>query len=349
MNISTGQQGFHAPAISAKAIIMNLRTRYFSNLLLLSILINTPVFSQWNTNPSLNTAACVQPNDQQEVRMVSDGQHGAIMVWTDYRNDATQTVADVYAQRIDKSGYNSWATNGVAICTHAADQTTPVLVEDGNGGAIITWTDARNGNRDIYAQRIDSTGNVLWTANGVAVVAKPNAQQDPHLVSDGAGGAIVAWQDSANGFWDIYAQRINNNGTTLWTTTGVPVCTAILSQINERMTSNGAGGAILTWQDYRNTNDYDIYAQCIDSSGMVQWTANGVAICTSADTQNNPKIKAPIKVPIQAYAFNLKKVKLLDGSPFKKAMDLEGRPVYWWDTRRPKSVDDLFTPKEISR
>lgn len=39
--------------------------------------------------------------------------------------------------------------------------------------------------------------------------------------------------------------------------------------------------------------------------------------------KNNPKIKAPTKVPIQAYAFNLKKVKLLDGSPFKKAMDLD--------------------------
>ena len=39
--------------------------------------------------------------------------------------------------------------------------------------------------------------------------------------------------------------------------------------------------------------------------------------------KNNPKIKVPIKVPIQAYAFNLKKVKLLDGSPFKKAMDLD--------------------------
>jgi uncharacterized protein len=39
--------------------------------------------------------------------------------------------------------------------------------------------------------------------------------------------------------------------------------------------------------------------------------------------KNNLKIKAPTKVPIQAYAFNLKKVKLLEGSPFKKAMDLD--------------------------
>jgi uncharacterized protein len=39
--------------------------------------------------------------------------------------------------------------------------------------------------------------------------------------------------------------------------------------------------------------------------------------------KSNPKIKAPTKVPIQAYAFNLKKVKLLEGSPFKKAMDLD--------------------------
>ncbi len=271
---------------------MNLKS--VSQFILIAILIisSAQSFSQWNTNDAINTAVCLQPNNQQDVRIVSDSHNGAIIVWVDYRNDASQNIADVYVQRIDQFGYTRWTANGVAICTNAADQSTPVLVADGSGGAIITWTDERNGDRDIFAQRIDSTGNILWAINGVPVVSKPNAQQDPHLVADNSGGAIIVWQDSSNGFWDIYAQRVNDNGTTLWSANGVPVCNAILSQINARIAINDAGGAFITWQDYRNTNNYDIYAQSIDLLGMVQWTPNGIVISNSADTQNNPKIES---------------------------------------------------------
>ena len=68
---------------------------------------------------------------------------------------------DIFVQRIDSTGLPKWTANGVAICTEASDQSVPALAEDGNGGAIIVWKDARNGNSDIYAQRINSLGIVL--------------------------------------------------------------------------------------------------------------------------------------------------------------------------------------------
>jgi hypothetical protein len=124
----------------------------------------TPCFSQWVTNPAVNTPVSVQPQDQQDVHLVSDGNHGAIVVWQDQRNDndTTQSIADIFAQRIDLFGYNLWTANGAAICTNAADQGAPVIASDGNSGAIIAWVDRRNGNNDVYAQRIDASGNVLW-------------------------------------------------------------------------------------------------------------------------------------------------------------------------------------------
>jgi len=39
---------------------------------------------------------------------------------------------------------------------------------------------------------------------------------------------------------------------------------------------------------------------------------------------NNPKIKVKPEIPIKAFAFNVRDVKLLDGSPFKNAMDKDG-------------------------
>ena len=61
---------------------------------------------------------------------------------------------------------------------------------------------------DIYAQRVNAAGSPQWTADGVALCTAANDQRDPTIVSDGAGGAIVTWDDRRNGGYDIYAQHV---------------------------------------------------------------------------------------------------------------------------------------------
>lgn len=263
--------------------------RFYTTLVLITSVLSSQ--AQWVTDPAINNLICSQPQDQQDARLVSDTKHGAIITWVDFRNDQNELVADIYAQRINASGVTMWGTNGMAVCTNAADQTAPVLIEDGAGGTIIAWQDWRSGNRDIYAQRIDSLGNVLWTANGLGVVVKNTNQSSPKIVSDGADGAVIVWEDSINGNLDIFAQHISGNGTSTWTAGGVVVCTATDKQTNPRVVVDATGAAYFTWQDRRNGNDYDIYCQKLNAAGAPQWTANGVAINTATNSQVNPKME----------------------------------------------------------
>ena len=263
--------------------------RFYTTLVLITSVLSSQ--AQWVTDPAINNLICSQPQDQQDARLVSDTKHGAIITWVDFRNDQNELVADIYAQRINASGVTMWGTNGMAVCTNAADQTAPVLIEDGAGGTIIAWQDWRSGNRDIYAQRIDSLGNVLWTANGLGVVVKNTNQSSPKIVSDGADGAVIVWEDSINGNLDIFAQHIAGNGTSSWTAGGVAVCTATDKQTNPRVVVDATGAAYFTWQDRRNGNDYDIYCQKLNAAGAPQWTANGVAINTATNSQINPKME----------------------------------------------------------
>ena len=188
------------------------------------------------------------------------------------------------------TSHAQWIFNGKPISTATNTQTAPVAVSDGAGGAIITWQDARAFINDIYAQRIDATGAVKWTIDGVAICAALNAQVNPRIVSDGAGGAIIGWIDSRNGNQDIYAQRVNAAGAVQWTADGVVVCNATLTQSALSMTADGAGGAILTWGDTRNAISEDIYAQRLNSAGVAQWTVNGVLVCGAANNQDVPVI-----------------------------------------------------------
>ena len=245
---------------------------------------------QWSTDPNANNAICLAANDQFLPNLVSDNAGGAIITWEDYRNGANY---DIYAQRINVDGLISWGNNGVPISIASGDQSMPKITSDGSGGAIITWTDYRNGDyADIYAQSINSSGAIQWTTNGAAICNAGNMQWNPYLVNDGQGGAIIVWQDARDGALDIYAQRINSSGVVLWTVDGVVICNAANKQEYPAIASDGEGGAIITWQDKRSGNDYDLdlYAQRINSNGIVQWASNGISICNLTGNQVYPTI-----------------------------------------------------------
>jgi len=243
-------------------------------------------FAGWvyNGNP-----VCTAVNHQTTARIAPDGAGGAIVVWEDFRS---LTDYDIYAQRLDGDGVPVWGIDGVPICTAALNQNVTQIIPDGAGGAIIVWRDYRDSIKfDIYVQRVDAAGNPLWTPNGLVICGISNHKYNPRLVSDGAGGAIVVWQDTRTGFYDVYAQRVNAAGTPLWAANGIGVCIASGHQYNPEVTSDGAGGAIVTWYDARGA-DADIYVQRVNGSGTAQWAANGVALCAATDQQYYPTLDA---------------------------------------------------------
>jgi hypothetical protein len=71
-------------------------------------------------------------------------------------------------------------------------------------------------------------------------------------------------------------------------TVNTPVCTAPNTQRYPQACSDGADGALIVWEDFRNGHDWDIYAQKLDANGVRQWGTNGVIVCSSSNSQNNP-------------------------------------------------------------
>lgn len=256
----------------------------------LLIFANLGTYAQWSSNPAVNNAVCNYAGNQTNVQVVSDGAGGAIFTWVDTRNGGTQ---DIYAQRINASGTLEWNVDGVAICNAVSDQYSPRLVSDTAGGAIIAWYDNRAGNYDIYAQRINASGAAQWATDGIAICSATGNQNAQQLIADGSGGAIIAWSDGRGGGSnaDIMAQRIDASGNVLWTSNGAPVCTATSLQNTPQLVSDGAGGAIISWEDWRSYSQPDIYAQRISSNGFTNWTFNGVAICTEPNFANQYSTK----------------------------------------------------------
>jgi len=82
--------------------------------------------------------------------------NGVVVAWLDNRNGNF----DIYCQWITAGGRTMWSNDGVAVCNENHEQSDYSITSDNFGGAVITWADMRNGNFDVYAQNIDSRGEL---------------------------------------------------------------------------------------------------------------------------------------------------------------------------------------------
>lgn len=200
------------------------------------------------------------------------------------------------------SGWVRPSVVGLPICLAGDSQQNQQIVSDGSGGAIVVWQDGRNGpgRNTIYAQKIDASGQIAWTQNGVPICGYMGGgggdQRSPQLVSDGAGGAIITWQGNRPAIYpgtliDIWAQRVNADGTVAWPVNGKIVLSKTGDQVNPRIASTGGGGSIIVCEDRFNPpNDINVVAQKLNANGDQQWGTEGIMVCSGNGTQTEPEL-----------------------------------------------------------
>jgi hypothetical protein len=211
--------------------------------------------------------------------MVDDGAGGFILVWQDLR--AGGSNYDIYAQRYNAAGVPLWPSGGVVVCNQANSQSAPRACSDGAGGVIVAWRDTRGLVRP-FVQRISASGAAQWTANGVLAGGTSGTSEGIDIIPDGFGGALVSWTNSTKAF----AQRINAAGALLWAANGVQLITGGGDTTEgPAIISDGSGGLFAACHDTR-ADSGNIYAQHLNASGVPQWTAAGIAVCTAAFDQH---------------------------------------------------------------
>lgn len=260
------------------------RTRLFRVVPVASLLFlstgSSPARAGWPLNGAV---VCDVPGASVTPEAASDGAGGIIVAWEDFRGGTPY----IYAQRLDAHGVPQWTPGGVLISSQFYPATDPRITADGAGGAIIVWTN-NVADFDLAAQRIDASGNTLWQTGGVTVCAAYLNQQEAVLVSDGSGGAYIAWEDvRSSSNWDIYAQHLDATGSILWPVDGLAVCNEGSNQRFPCLALGATGSVFVAWQDQRNAFQWDIFVERIDAGGYVYWNTN---VCSNAFNQLNPRM-----------------------------------------------------------
>ena len=221
---------------------------------------------------------CNAPNSQERVKIISDENSDLIFVWRDKRNE---NDGDIYAQKIALNGNFLWE-NEVEVCVENGIQRKPQLVNSSDNSVIIVWEDGRNNfyYKDIYAQKIDTNGNILWGEAGISICNEDYDQYQIDIIADNNGGTWISWSDGRdNGYPndDIYFQHLNSNGDILLAEDGNPICNEYYTQSNSKLVENNSNTFFVLWGDAR-TGSTELYVQTFDNEGNFNLPENGIKL-----------------------------------------------------------------------
>jgi hypothetical protein len=223
-------------------------------------------------------------------KATGDGAGGAIVVYQDVKG----SQRDFYTQRISADGRNLWGDRGALIgSTQSESYGFPVfdIVADGTGGVVIAWPDlSPNQFRSTkYVTKVSSQGEVLWRRDFVSF---------DRLISDGAGGAIIAFDHSIGADVIGYDEtsfvlvRIDSQGNCPWGIQGISTRRQRYWPSSLRVVSDGSGGVIAIWEEMEGqvvptppsaTYTSRIKAQGIDAKGNALWGDNGIILSTNPE------------------------------------------------------------------
>ena len=148
---------------------------------------------------------------QSGISIGGDGFQGLYITWWD---TLASGEGHNYTQHLNGDGEILWDIGGVSISTYPSNKSGAVPISNGEGGIIYLWSDERNidNYKDIYAQRLNFSGDHLWDSVDVAVSTRPELQY-PDKVSAENGNIFVVWYEiGAGSGFGIFAQLLNRNG-----------------------------------------------------------------------------------------------------------------------------------------
>jgi len=145
-------------------------------------------------------------------------------------------------------------------------------------GVVYVWSDTREGDKDLYAQLISPTGEKRWGENGIVVDNNIDRQEDAIIVTSIDNSVIIGYKCYAdNRIGVLKAQKISSSGEKLWGENGISLSAENTNPNEISLSPDNNGGVYFVWNDDFTTYG-KIYAQHIDSTGLLSFEENGMEL-----------------------------------------------------------------------
>lgn len=232
-------------------------------------------FGYMKWNPA-GVPICTVDKDQHAVKIINDGEGGAILLWKDYSevtelNELGHYSNTLFVQKIDSNGTLLWGDEGVKLIPYRIN-TLPGwydflptgyedIITDGDGGVYICWNQSLDTlciqqKTMSWAQHVTRDGIPIWEENGkpVKIIARS------YIVADDEGGIFyIAGNDCV--------LRYDYWGELVWDDTLI----VDVGYFGDLIQDNRGGIISCGYHHNGDAGDDVLYINRINAEGIVLW------------------------------------------------------------------------------
>jgi len=202
---------------------------------------------------------------------VNDGNDGFFIAWHDDRD--SNNLASVFIQHVNSDGEILFIDDGIEVSTMPnrnhfyPDLAFLPIIEE----VFIFWSemDGNQIQRGVYGQKMNLTGEQLWSDNGMAFLELSNEDKQAITVRSAENDVVVIYKDYSFGNAvdsRVMAMRIDTDGYYVWGNEQVVLSSYPSSKIHQVVGYYVDEQWIAVWEDERNDGG-DIYAQNVRLNG----------------------------------------------------------------------------------
>jgi hypothetical protein len=205
------------------------------------------------------------------------GDGDVAVVWEEHPGSGDSTIR---IQRIAPDGSLRYPAGGLVLYAADTSPGRPQVIAAGESDVIVAWipSDGFMGDRTAVARKFDAAGQPVWFVPITLWDGGPLPfGHDFFIMSDGAEGAILAWEVGVG--WNIfsYVQHLDASGDWRFPYGGRRVSTGDLSEVYPQVAHDQATGDLLVFWTKTNgdQNQFAVMGQKISPDGAYQWTDTG--------------------------------------------------------------------------
>lgn len=194
-----------------------MRNRTHSALIVaVAFVFTSTACAQWSGDPLKNLALSDKADNDQvqpKVRPLSNG--GWYVSWFDSDpNNPPPVGYNVFYQRLDRTGVEKFAHNGVLIADLSNSSTEDYGLDiDRAGNALLAFLDTRESpNQQITAVRMSPSGQPLWGPLGIQLTLDNSFHAAPKIAGTSDGGIVVGWTNDSS----VILQKLTAKGRPVW-------------------------------------------------------------------------------------------------------------------------------------
>ncbi len=212
------------------------------------------------------------------------GEGNCIFAWT----KETSQVS-VVMQKLSPEGTPLWGEWGITLSDPSADLSSPVVVPSGADSAIVMWKRSTGSYpmtvTHLYADMFDVNGSGIWGDTPVLIYdgGAITPWTFPAMIPDGSGGAVCSWYDSPSlSDFNVWVQHLDDQGNALYPFGGAQASTNSTDRLHMSPSAGidpATEDCFVFWTETNGNQDqWGLYGQKFDASGIRQWTDGGLEL-----------------------------------------------------------------------